>query len=58
MEIALIEALIDDDAFYNMSVECPHCRFIEDEDYTCTTCWCSPNTTFKVSDIISSLMKG
>ena len=27
-------------ALVGISIECPDCEYMEDEQYTCTTCWC------------------
>lgn len=24
----------------HIEVDCPDCRWMEDDQYTCTTCWC------------------
>ena len=58
MERSLVDALLEDDAFYDMHVQCPECKHIEDEQYTCTTCWCEPGVTHSVTSIIEALRNG
>jgi len=24
----------------NLEIDCPDCKYMEDRQYTCTTCWC------------------
>lgn len=24
----------------DLNIDCPDCQWVEDEQYTCTTCWC------------------
>jgi hypothetical protein len=28
------------DEIKSIEIDCPDCKYIEDDQYTCTTCWC------------------
>jgi hypothetical protein len=43
-----IEVVIRD-----LTIDCPECEYMEDDQYTCTTCWCEGgNGKLRVSDYI------
>ena len=50
----LIKQLLENNAFDDMRAECPECSSIEDEDYTCITCW---DGELEVSNIIYNLQQ-
>lgn len=56
MEIELIEKAYQEGEFDSKTFSCPDCYGIDDDQYCCTTCWCTPDTTFYVEDAIKTLL--
>jgi len=43
-----VENVIND-----LLIDCPECEYMEDDQYTCTTCWCEGgNGKLKVRDYV------
>ena len=57
MDINTIRVLHAEGVFEGLYVECPDCGGIDDEQYTCTTCWSQGgNARIDVNDIIDTLL--
>ena len=55
---SLIDRLKEEDAFDGVTVDCPDCECIYDEQFTCTTCWNQGgNGKISVEEIIDDLIK-
>lgn len=52
----LIKKIIDNNEFYEVVFSCPDCSWVDDDQYTCTTCWGQGgNTKYKSQNILNIL---
>lgn len=54
----IFDYVLKNESFYENKVKCKDCEGIEDDCYTCTSCWsCGGNCEFKVSDLLIDLVQ-
>jgi len=58
LSVPEIKELVSDGAFREQFIPCPECYNMEDDQYTCTTCWTQGGGgQIMIDDVVNTLLE-